>query len=98
MSGNTKVENATTILCQNQKHVQHLKPDRRYREEVDGNHTLLFPALPACCVFSTNTPTQLETVMVVLAEPVSVVASLSVAEIVIVWTPLPSLVVSNAKS
>jgi len=40
MSGDTEVENATTIMCQHQEHVEDLKPDRRHREEVNGNHTL----------------------------------------------------------
>ena len=40
MSRDGKVENAPALVRQHQEHVQNLKPDRRYREEVDRNHTL----------------------------------------------------------
>ena len=40
VSGHGAVENAPAIVGQDQKHVQNLKPDRRHREEVDGNQTL----------------------------------------------------------
>ena len=32
------LERQSPIVCQYQKHVQNLEPDRRYGEEVDGHH------------------------------------------------------------
>lgn len=40
MSCHSKVENSPALVCQHHKHIQDLKSDRRYREEIDGNHTL----------------------------------------------------------
>jgi hypothetical protein len=40
MSCDGKVEKATTLVHQHQEHVQNLKTDRRYREEVHRNQTL----------------------------------------------------------
>src|SRR3954454_21176921 len=40
MRGHGKVENPSAIVCQHQKYIQDLKPDRRHGKEVDRNHTL----------------------------------------------------------
>src|SRR5215831_4164881 len=40
MSGDTKMQNAPTIMRQHQEHIQDLKPDRRHRKEVDGDQGL----------------------------------------------------------
>src|SRR5260370_29091881 len=39
-SGHGEVENPPAVVCQHQKHIQDLKPDRRHREEINGHHTL----------------------------------------------------------
>ena len=40
---------ASPIVCQYQKHIQNLEPDRRQGEEVDGHHAF-------CVVFKKRTP------------------------------------------
>src|SRR4051794_4439310 len=40
MSRDAKLENAPPVVCQHQEHVEHLKPERRHGEKVDGNHAL----------------------------------------------------------
>jgi len=32
------MNNAPPLVCQYQKHIQNLEPDRRHGEEVDGHH------------------------------------------------------------
>src|SRR5437762_9038396 len=40
MSGDAKLENAPTVVRQHQEDVKHLKPQRRYGEEVHRDHAL----------------------------------------------------------
>src|SRR5215467_2368407 len=40
MSRDAKLDNAPTVVCQHQEDVEHLKPDRRNREEVHRHHAL----------------------------------------------------------
>jgi hypothetical protein len=37
VAGHVEVEDATTIMGQDQKHVEDLKTDGRDRKEIDGN-------------------------------------------------------------
>jgi hypothetical protein len=40
MSGHGKVENAAAVVCQHQKHIEHLESDHRHRREGDRQHGL----------------------------------------------------------
>ena len=40
MSRDAKLQNAPTVVCQHQEHLEHLKPKRRHGEKVYGNHAL----------------------------------------------------------
>src|SRR5260370_26104802 len=40
MGGDVEMDDPSSIVSQNQEHVQDLKPDRRHREEVDRHHCL----------------------------------------------------------
>jgi hypothetical protein len=39
MCVNREMDDASPIVCQYQKYIQNLEPDRQYGEEVDGHHT-----------------------------------------------------------
>ena len=40
MSGDSKMQDATSIMCQHQEHVQDLKADRRYDKEINRHKVL----------------------------------------------------------
>jgi hypothetical protein len=40
MGGHSEVQYASPLVCQHQEDIKDLEPDRRYGEEVNGNHTL----------------------------------------------------------
>src|SRR5215469_10436625 len=40
MSSDAKLQNAPTVVCQHQEHVEHLKSERRHGEKVYRHHAL----------------------------------------------------------